>query len=126
MPIRMDVQLTGAEALRIKMANPEIVREPMRKFLKGAGNLARADVRPRIPKGRTGRARRSVRVFLKLGEFRVTVFSKLFYVKFLAGGTKNGIVARRMFRESSKAIQGKIQGLARQMLNEITLKLAKR
>lgn len=132
MAVLVKVEATGIDGLRLKLANPEHVREPMRKFLRTAGNIGRADVRPRIPirRGGTllrhgkpsapGRGRRSVRIKLRLSSFEVSIFSPLYYVRFLAAGTKRGIVARQMFLRSAQAIGPKVQALAQDMVREIT------
>ena len=135
MPIDMKVSVTGADGWRLRFANPELVREPMRQFLRKAGNVGRTDVRARIPRraggtvlrrGKSsapGRGRRSIRTRLRLSQFEVTVFSPLYYIRFLAAGTRRGIVARHMFSRSAHAVGSKVQPLAREMVREITAKL---
>lgn len=138
MAIVMKIEVSGADGLALKLANPEVVRAPMRNFLRKAGNVGRADVRTRIPvraggmvlrQGKPstpGRGRRSVRVKLRLSRYQVTIFSPLYYVRFLAAGTKRGIMPRRMFALSAAAIGPKIQPLAQEMVREITATLRSR
>ena len=117
------MEIKGVDELRLRFSNPKIVREQMRMFLRKGGNLARADVRPRIPKGKTGRARRSVRTKLLLKRSEARVFSPLYYVRFLAQGTKRGIVGRHMFVQSTEAVEPKIVDLGNEAMQQIVAKL---
>ena len=117
------LEIKGIDELRLRFSNPKIVRGQMRMFLRNSANLARADVRPRIPKGKTGRARRSVRTKLLLKQSEARVFSPLFYTRFLAQGTKRGIIARHMFIQSAAFIEPKIVDLGNEAMEQIVTKL---
>ncbi len=139
--VQMNVQITGAEAWRVRLANPENVKEPMRQFLTKSVNVGRREIRGRIPKGETGKSRRSVRTRKKLGRFEATVFSRHHVVRFLdrgtyagrrasAGGsrragsdTRRGIAARRIFPRGAKAAAPHIQRFANEMGRDVTRKL---
>ena len=118
MPVKMDMDIQGADALRVKFGNPKHVKESMKTFLREGSKIARKDVRARLPR-RTGRARRSVRVKLDLKTFQATIFSPLHYVRFLTAGTQRGIPAGRYFTASADAIGSQVAELGNRALAEI-------
>ena len=119
MPPTSGIEIRGLDELRLRFNDPKPVREATKKFFRQGVNLARKDVRARIPRGRTRRGRRSVRAKIDLKQLVARVFSPLYYVRFLAKGTKRGISAQHMFTKSAEAIEPAVLELANEAMEEI-------
>jgi hypothetical protein len=141
MPIVVQVRVEGLDALKQRYQDPKMVREPMRKFLRDTGNLARRTVRSNIPVRRTrlrppvapaalekwrrpGHTRRSIRLRLRPGKGMAIVSSRYFVARLLETGTRK-MTARRPFARAAQAIQGQIQARAQEMARDIAQRLGR-